>query len=1129
MRFTMASPLAHYSSAMIVLNQIFSKRVRRIAFMFAFTAEGNKSLLTIALVFFSLLSLNSASVAQQTVSPDGSQQEYFEKFVRPILAEHCWSCHSGQAGESKGSLRLDHSTFLLKGGDSGPALVAGDPAGSLLFQAVSYDGYEMPPDGKIAMEKIDILKTWIANGAYWPEEPLPESKETEEAFDLQARKEAFWVWKGIADTPVPQVRDEEQAEGASVSSNLERIWAGNSIDAYVLQSLRRAGLKPNEQADRPTLIRRLYLDLIGVPPTPEEVSQFANSTDPEWYASLLDSLLANPQFGVRWGRHWLDLVRFAQSRGHEFDEDIPSAEPYRDYVIRALNEDVPYSDFLVEHLAGDLMSAPRTHPTLGWSESVLGTGFWHFGDWVHSPVDARKDETDRLDNMVDVFSKTFLGMTVACARCHDHKFDAISQEDYYALFGFLRSSDYRLVRFETDLQHRKIAALREARFLSIQDDANKALKRLVELVPPVEGIDNAGDPRAKWLLESAAKIAQHRNLTASLVDPQAQNVVFDARSADPSLWTSDSVIYGSGPKLAGSLHWTQGVDGSRWSIHRLTEGVRDSFWNPMTQTSHGVNRQNRYSQVQEAGKLMPTRKFTLQSGKVSYLVRGSFRAFASIDSHRLIAGPLHGETLFENGGPDQEYRWVTHSLDRYKGKTVHIELSPLQDKAFAIVQIIDGMPPAVVPAASLDLAASIALWNDIRALAIQQQTGVDTTGWSEVDRAAVAQWLASLLESREYAYPASLTQEVLAQVAQAFEQLSATVADGRQYDQKLAAETPWHSQLALAMRDGSGINDALLIRGNHLRPGKEVPRRNLEALGGNPPSTDPISGSGRNRLASALLAPDNPLVARVVVNRLWHHLLGRGIVATTDDFGVLGARPTHPELLDHLAVLMVERRWSLKSMIREICLSSVYRQDTRPSALAKQIDPDNQWLSHARVRRLEAESLRDTLMAISDELDFRGTTPEVPSVPVHLTEFLEGRGRPGRNGPLDGGGKRSIYLEVRRNFLNPMMLTFDAPTPFSSMGRRNVSNVPAQSLILLNDPFVHQLADRWADKVLRVSDNDSDRIRWMWLKAFSREPTNQELELTQQFVKSSDFANPKDAYRSLAHMVMNNKETIYRF
>jgi hypothetical protein len=216
-------------------------------------------------------------------------------------------------------------------------------------------------------------------------------------------------------------------------------------------------------------------------------------------------------------------------------------------------------------------------------------------------------------------------------------------------------------------------------------------------------------------------------------------------------------------------------------------------------------------------------------------------------------------------------------------------------------------------------------------------------------------------------------------------------------------------------------------------------------------------------------------------------------------------------------------------MIRTICLSSVYRQDSRPSELAREKDPDNRWLSHARVRRLEAESIRDTLLAVSGQLDHRGTSAEVPSIPVHLTEFLEGRGRPGRNGPLDGAGKRSLYLEVRRNFLNPMMSTFDTPNPFSSMGRRNVSNVPAQSLILLNDPLVHQLADRWAERILREDSNDSGRIRKMWLEAFSREPTSLELQLMDSFVHSPEFASPRDAYRSVAHMLMNNKETIFRF
>jgi hypothetical protein len=1022
--------------------------------------------------------------------------EFFEKRVRPILAQRCWSCHSGESGESKGGLRLDHIEWIKKGGDSGPALQGGDIDGSLIYQAVSYQGYEMPPDGRLPKDQVDVIKEWIARGAYWPDEPLPEDKQHQDAFDLEARRQSHWVWnQGLVPNDRPLVRDP---------------WSSGSIDTMVIGKLREQGLEPSQAAARSTLVRRVYLDLIGIPPTPEELQEALGSSDPDWYAKTVDSLLANPQFGVRWARHWLDLVRFAQSRGHEFDEDIPSAEPYRDYVVRALNADVPYDQFLVEHLAGDLLKAPRVHPALGWNESVLGTGFWHLGEWVHSPVDTRKDETDRFDNMVDVFSKTFLGVTVACARCHDHKFDAISQEDYYAIYGYLKSSDYRLVRFETDVQHREIAKVRSEKMELLEAILQRELGQQIERVEAKDFEVLKDTPaEVQAVVARANAIANYARFAESMIPSEDPRVVFDARHPDAMLWQSDSVIYGAGAKLPGSVSLVAGAGASVWKVHLLPEAWRDPFWNPMTQTSHGVNRQNRHPQINEAGKIMPTSKFALKSGKVSYLVRGSFRAFASVDSHRLIAGPLHGETVFENGGDDNEYRWVTQSLDRHQGKTIHIELSPLQDKPFGLVQVVEGPAPALGPVRGIEPPEAFALWNATRDLALRSLQN-PTMELSTKQRAEIAAWTQGILDRSEGNVLADLSKQ----------------ASG--LDAQLAQSIVWHSHLALAMRDGDGINDSLLIRGNPSKPGAEVPRRNLTALGGKQ-SIYQGSGSGRLELAEQLVDKDNPLVARVLVNRLWHHLMGRGIVPTTDDFGVLGMRPTHPELLDELASELIASGWSVKSMIKRVCLSSVYQQDSKSSTESREKDPDNQWLSHARVRRLESESIRDTLLAMSGQLDYRATSLDAPSVPVHLTEFLEGRGRPGRNGPLDGGGKRSLYLEVRRNFLNPMMSTFDTPSPFSSMGRRNVSNVPAQSLILLNDPLVHQLADRWAQRLVQDGQSDAERIRTMWMVAFSREPTSQELELMDRFVHSQDFASPQDAYRSLAHMLMNNKEAIYRF
>ncbi|MFM9062094.1 MAG: DUF1549 domain-containing protein, partial [Pirellula sp.] len=317
-------------------------------------------------IFLFLTALFLVIFETESLLAQEDDKEFFDKKVRPIFAERCWSCHSGQAGESKGSLRLDHIELIQKGGDSGPALVARDVDASLIYQAVSYKGYEMPPDGRLPQEQVDTIKEWIARGAYWPDEPLPEFKEPQEAFDLETRRQTHWVWSPRAKVAVPTLAADS--------------WSQQLADVLVLQKLQEQGLEPSEQAPRSTLVRRVYLDLIGIPPTPEELQEAIESTDPQWYAKLVDSLLANPGFGVRWARHWLDLTRFAQSRGHEFDEDIPSAEPYRDYIVRALNADVPYDQFLIEHVAGDMFPSPRVHPMLGWNESILGTGFWHLGD-----------------------------------------------------------------------------------------------------------------------------------------------------------------------------------------------------------------------------------------------------------------------------------------------------------------------------------------------------------------------------------------------------------------------------------------------------------------------------------------------------------------------------------------------------------------------------------------------------------------------------------------------------------------------------------------------------------------------------------------------------------------------------
>ncbi len=341
----------------------------------------------------------------------GSEQgdsEYFEISVRPLLSEQCFSCHSQKAGKTKGGLRADSRQTLLKGGETGPALVPGHPESSLMIKAVSYQDPElqMPPKKRLDPAQVAILSAWIARGAPWPAEAAV-SVGTAPARIISSSDADHWAWRPLRASDPPAVA------GAG--------WVRSPIDRYILARLEAQGLHPAAEAERRTLARRAAFAITGLPPAPDLVERFLADPAPEAYERLLDTLLASPQYGERWARHWLDLVRYAETRGHEFDYANPNAHQYRDYVIRAFNSDLPYCDFVREQIAGDLLAHPRLNPGKGFNESILGTGFWLLGEEVHSPVDIRGDEADRLDNMVDVAGKTFLGLTVACARCHDHK------------------------------------------------------------------------------------------------------------------------------------------------------------------------------------------------------------------------------------------------------------------------------------------------------------------------------------------------------------------------------------------------------------------------------------------------------------------------------------------------------------------------------------------------------------------------------------------------------------------------------------------------------------------------------------------------------------------------------------
>ncbi len=917
---------------------------------------------------------------------DPAGDEFFEKKVRPVLVAHCYKCH-GPTGKPKGKLRLDSRAGLLKGGELGPAAVPGEPDRSRLIEAVEYKNAEMqmPPDGKLPAAVIADLRQWVKMGAPWPGSG---GAAAEEKFDLAARKKAHWAWRPLASPALPKVK------------NLK--WGRDPLDSFILAGLEGAKVTPAPDAPARTLIRRLSFDLVGLPPSPADLGSASEAT----IAGYVDRLLASKQFGEKWARHWLDLVRYAETRGHEFDFSIPNAHQYRDYIIRALNADVPYNRLVLEHIAGDLLPDPRIDARTDTNESLIGSGFWFLGEECHSPVDIRSDQADRFDNRIDVMSKTFLGLTVACARCHDHKFDAISTRDYYALYGFLTSSNYRQARIDGASRNRAVLAKLEA------------LRK-----EQAKGLPAVGRPGA---------------------DKVIGDVIVDYADLKPGQWLPDDVTFGTGPALGGDYRIGRVVE--------RTAAEYDPFWNvlkyaPGTEQEPGSLGANR------AGRTIRTPGFKIGEGRVYALVRGAGRLYAGVGSHVMLAGPLHGR-LVQNLPASKAYRWVSFDLSPYKGQPAHLELTAGSDD-FAVARVVQSTtpppPPEAVKAPELD---------------------------------------AKLFEAWRVA------------------------------EKKLQGEVVAVSRLAPAMQDGTGLDEHVFVRGSPRAAGALVPRRYLEALAGDTSLSS--TGSGRLELARQMADPERtPLVARVIVNRLWHHLFGRGIVPTVDDFGVMGQAPTHPELLDHLARRLIKEKWSLKKLIRAMVLSRTYRQASAETAASK-ADPENRLWHRTMLRRLPGEAIRDTILAVSGRLD---ATMHGPSVPVHLTSFLEGRGRPA-SGPIDGDGRRSIYLGVRRNFLSPFLLAFDTPSPFSTVGRRSVSNVPAQSLILLNDPFVQQMARRWAKTILATPAAATTRVQRMYLAAFGRYPTAEESKACVEFIAAAG-KDEFDAWADLAHSLMNVKEFVF--
>ncbi len=898
--------------------------------------------LSLAIAFFTIAA--TAADAQQS---EPSKADFFERRIRPVLVEHCYQCHSTKATVLEGGLRLDTRELARRGGDSGPAIVPGHPEASVLLSALRYESLEMPPDKKLPDRVIADFERWIRQGAIDPRDdadavptPMEDGRH-------------HWAFQPVH-KPTPP-------------TTINQHWPRGAIDRFVLKRLEDEGLKPSIRADRRSLIRRAYFDLIGLPPEPDEIDRFVADDSPVAFRQLVDRLLDSPHYGERWARHWLDVARYADNKGYVFyfEKSFPWAWTYRDYVIRAFNEDLPFDRFIVEQLAADQLH-------LGDDQRALtAMGFLTVG--------ARfiNNAHDVIDDRIDVVTRGLMGLTVSCARCHDHKYDPVTQADYYSLYGVFRSSFEPTVlpTFEPT-----------AKTKEVQEFETGLAERLAKLSSFVEV------QRLLVIKEARSRIDEY--LTAAYETRRHPN------TDDFMLLTEKGAII---PVMV-----------QRWQRYlRRMRDEGDHIW-----------------LIWHALAELPDEGFAER------------------------AATLQQRVLEEQG------EFIHPRIREEFASTPPSSMADVISTYARIFREIDS------------------LWQMELRLAADSNTVVPQRMEDEYDE-----------QLRQVLYGQRSPPMIPRQFDWGFLQLLPDRANQEEFKKLLKDVEQWTMTQpgaparAMVLHDREELYEPVVfLRGNPNRRGPQVPRQFPAIL-----STDrrrPFAhGSGRLELAKAITDPANPLTARVIVNRVWQHHFGTGIVETASDFGVRSPLPSHPLLLDWLAATFIEDGWSIKQLHRRIMNSAVYQQTSTRHGSTQQLDPANRWLWKFPRRRLEFEAMRDSMLAVTSQMD-----RTIGGAPANLLkEFVP---------------RRTIYGFVDRMDLPVTMRTFDFPTPNSSNPGREATTVPPQALYFLNHEFVHQCAERITERVdVRQLTATGARIDRIYRILLGRLPDDTEKELARQYLE----------------------------
>ena len=1108
-------------------------------------------------IVFSLASLLHGAVTDEIDALD-----HFERRIRPVLIDKCYSCHSGDDAEN--GLRLDSRQGLLKGGEFGPAIIPGDVEGSLLLEAIGYTraDLQMPPKNKLPPSVVADFARWISSGA-----PYPRTGAVSEpsATGAGSRKNAagnWWSFQPISDPPPPHVANADEET--------------TSVDLFIRDKLHQERLESAAAADKRTLLRRAYFDLIGIPPTPDQITDFMTNESPDAFARVVDELLKSPLYGQRWARHWLDVVRYCDVR------DVRDKYPfiswlYRDWVVDALNKDMPYDQFLTDQLAGDMLAGDGDDFD---ADKIVATGVLALGEWGTGNTDVTEMVTDIIDDQIDLVGRGFLGITLACARCHEHKFDPFTTEDYYALAGIFFSTHVWGEPDETGVAQPAMqiplesdsAAERRRDLVAQRQDFEKSIEAIHQEYV-VAAHQREVEKTADYLAMAAAlqgQVADGRAITRETIDHESV-----ARDLDPDvlvawlkylgIWHSSQRAelpgrmmekferdFGAG-KLKGwgyvSLPWIfangatvdasspmvpvgrlamhpspnqpvavgwrcpsdmevevdvhlsdadiGSADGVRWAVEVSRQGLRKELL-------HGVCDDGESSNAHLPSTPQQRRWLNLRRGDWLALVLDVIADYRG-DAYlvELTIREVHGENRewdlmkdvaddIQSGNPHiDSYGDPSWSFIALRKKSLPGEVLPwlLPDSALAqwYAAIAD-------PAQKSNLAERTRHLAGILAGEIRPKINPSDAVVAD-DNATPERGIWSLVK------PTNVESDKQQQVDDA----RASIA---KIEKKIGSLPK--VEFAMGAQEGGapktpyeGIHDVRVhIRGRHDRLG-EVVARDVPHVLKTSGTLDQLTGSGRLELAKWLADASNPLTARVIVNRIWQHHFGRGLVETPNNFGKLGTPPSHPELLDYLATRFIESGWSIKHMHRLIMNTRTYQQSSQTRAEMIERDPDNRLLARAPRRRLEAEAIRDAMLFVAGILD---VSPGGPAV----TEISNPR--------------RTLYLATVRSDTSSYSRLFDAADSTSIIGKRDESTVAPMSLFMLNHPFVRQQAEVLAKRLATEGGaGPVEKIEFLYETLYARRPVPAETRIGVALIAEGG----SDALADYCHVLLCANEFIY--